>query len=94
MANGDNGPASRWANNAAPGSFLGFSGPSTPKLTHFEADWYLVAADPSALPVAAAALEAIAQIEREIDASLSGWVWAINAHLLAAGETPVAEVAS
>jgi len=59
VAHGDNGPASRWANHAAPGSFLGFSGPSTPKLTHFEADWYLVAADPSALPVAAAALKAM-----------------------------------
>ncbi|MEM6480181.1 MAG: siderophore-interacting protein, partial [Pseudomonadota bacterium] len=30
-----------------------------PKLTHFEADWYLVAADLSALPVAAASLEAM-----------------------------------
>ncbi|MEM9434165.1 MAG: siderophore-interacting protein [Pseudomonadota bacterium] len=59
VAHGDEGPASRWAMNAKPGSFLGFAGPSTPKLSHFEADWYLVAADPSAIPVAAAALEAM-----------------------------------
>ena len=44
---------------AQPGDFLGFAGPSAPKVTHFEADWYLVAADPSAIPVAAAALEAM-----------------------------------
>ena len=34
-------------------------GPSTAKVTDFTADWYLVAADPSALPVAAATLEAM-----------------------------------
>lgn len=59
VAHGDDGPASRWASNAKPGDFLGFAGPSAPKLTRFEADWYLVAADPSAIPVAAAALEAM-----------------------------------
>lgn len=59
VAHGDKGPASRWASHAKPGDFLGFAGPSTPKIAHFEADWYLVAADPSAIPVAAAALEAM-----------------------------------
>ncbi|MEM7211172.1 MAG: siderophore-interacting protein [Pseudomonadota bacterium] len=59
VAHGDNGPASRWATHAVPGDFLGFAGPSSPKVTVFEADWYLVAADPSAIPVAAAALEAM-----------------------------------
>ncbi|MEM6566352.1 MAG: siderophore-interacting protein [Pseudomonadota bacterium] len=59
VAHGDNGPASRWAGRAVPGDFLGFAGPSTPKVTVFNADWYLVAADPSALPVAAATLEAM-----------------------------------
>lgn len=59
VAHGADGPASRWASHAAPGEFLGFAGPSTPKVTHFEADWYLVAADPSAIPVAAATLEAM-----------------------------------
>ncbi|NRB00696.1 MAG: siderophore-interacting protein [Rhodobacteraceae bacterium] len=59
VAHGDNGPASRWATQAKPGDFLGFMGPSTAKVTDFTADWYLVAADPSALPVAAATLEAM-----------------------------------
>ena len=56
---GDGGPASRWARHAKPGSFLGFMGPGAPKLTDFNADWYLVAADLSALPMASAALEAM-----------------------------------
>ena len=59
VAHGDDGPASRWASHAKPGDFLGFAGPSAPKVTQFKADWYLVAADPSAIPVAAAALEAM-----------------------------------
>lgn len=59
VAHGDNGPASAWASRAKPGDFLGFAGPSTPKVAHFEADWYVVAADPSAIPVAAATLEAM-----------------------------------
>ena len=59
VAHGDTGPACGWAMRAQPGDFLGFAGPSAPKVTHFEADWYLVAADPSAIPVAAAALEAM-----------------------------------
>lgn len=56
---GPNGPASAWAGQAAPGGFLGFAGPGPAKVTRFDADWYLVAADPSALPVAAATLEAM-----------------------------------
>ncbi|CAN0600294.1 unnamed protein product, partial [Ectocarpus sp. 12 AP-2014] len=59
VAHGDEGPASRWASHATPGDFIGFAGPSAPKVTRFDADWYLVAADPSAIPVAAAALEAM-----------------------------------
>lgn len=59
VAHGDNGPASRWASHAKPGDFLGFMGPSMPKVMDFTADWYLVAADPSALPVAAVTLEAM-----------------------------------
>lgn len=59
VAHGDEGPASRWASHAKPGDVLGFAGPSVPKVTRFDADWYLVAADPSAIPVAAAALEAM-----------------------------------
>ncbi|MEM8979002.1 MAG: siderophore-interacting protein [Pseudomonadota bacterium] len=56
---GDAGPASSWARRAGPGAFLGFAGPSPAKVTHFNADWYLVAADPSALPIAAVTLEAM-----------------------------------
>ncbi|GAB5445205.1 siderophore-interacting protein [Gymnodinialimonas sp.] len=59
VAHGDEGPASHWAMTAGPGSFLGFAGPSAPKVTRFDADWYLVAADPSAIPVAAVTLEAM-----------------------------------
>jgi len=59
VAHGDDGPASAWASRAKPGDFLGFGGPSKQKVTEFEADWYLVAADPSAIPVAAATLEAM-----------------------------------
>lgn len=59
VAHGDNGPASRWASHAKAGDFLGFMGPSMPKVTDFSADWFLVAADPSAIPVAAATLEAM-----------------------------------
>ena len=53
---GVNGPASAWANAAVEGSFLGLGGPGTPKVTSYTADWYLIAADMSALPVAAATL--------------------------------------
>jgi NADPH-dependent ferric siderophore reductase len=49
----------RWATAATAVAFLGFAGPSAPKVTRFDADWYLVTADPSAIPVAAAALEAM-----------------------------------
>ncbi len=66
VAHGDEGPASRWAIAAKPGAFLGFAGPSTPKVASFNADWYLVAADPSAIPVAAAALEAMPRDARGI----------------------------
>ena len=59
VAHGDEGPASAWANRAVAGSFCGFSGPGNVKLTEFHADWYLLAADMSALPVAAATLEAM-----------------------------------
>ena len=59
VSHGDEGPASAWALRAQPGSFCGFSGPGNVKLTEFYADWYLVAADMAALPVAAATLEAM-----------------------------------
>ncbi|MEM8857311.1 MAG: siderophore-interacting protein [Chloroflexota bacterium] len=59
VAHGENGPASKWAMNAKPGDFCGFAGPGTAKITEFYADWYLIAADMSALPVAGATLEAM-----------------------------------
>ena len=59
VAHGDEGPASAWAQRADLGDFCGFAGPGSIKLTEFYADWYLVAADMSALPVAAATLEAM-----------------------------------
>lgn len=59
VAHGTDGPASRWAMSAKPGDFCGFMGPSPAKVTKFEADWYIVAADMSALPIAAVTLEAM-----------------------------------
>lgn len=56
---GDHGPASAWARSARPGSFLGFNGPSAVKISAFHADFFVVAADMSAIPVAAATLEAM-----------------------------------
>ncbi|MDK3019619.1 siderophore-interacting protein [Pseudodonghicola flavimaris] len=56
---GDGGPASAFARAAEPGDFCALAGPGPAKITDFVADWYLVAADMSALPVAAAVLEAM-----------------------------------
>ena len=66
VAHGDDGPASAWAGRATPGDVIGFAGPGQPKLTEFDADFYLIAADMSALPVAAAALEALPRDARGI----------------------------
>jgi NADPH-dependent ferric siderophore reductase len=59
VAHGAQGPASRWAMSAKSGDFCGFRGPSPAKVDSFQADWYLLAADLSALPVTAATLEAM-----------------------------------
>jgi NADPH-dependent ferric siderophore reductase len=59
VAHGTAGPASRWAMSAKEGDFCGFMGPSPSKIDKFQADWYLVAADLSALPLAAVTLEAM-----------------------------------
>lgn len=56
---GDEGPASAWAARAKIGDFCGFGGPGPVKVTSFYADNYLIVADMSALPVAAATLEAM-----------------------------------
>lgn len=56
---GDEGPASAWAARAKPGDFCGFGGPGPVKVTSFYANSYLIIADMSALPLAAATLEAM-----------------------------------
>lgn len=56
---GDAGPASAWARSAEKGSICGFLGPGSVKVPEFYADAYLIVADMSALPVAAATLEAM-----------------------------------
>ncbi|MCF2905402.1 siderophore-interacting protein [Octadecabacter sp. CECT 8868] len=56
---GDAGPASAWARRCVSGDLAGFAGPGPIKLKEFYADAYIVAADMSALPVAAATLEAM-----------------------------------
>jgi NADPH-dependent ferric siderophore reductase len=56
---GDAGPASAWARRCVVGDIAGFAGPGPIKLYGFYADTYVVAADMSALPVAAATLEAM-----------------------------------
>jgi len=56
---GDGGPASAWARQAKVGDVCGFAGPGPVKVQSFHADSYLVVADMSALPVAAATLEAM-----------------------------------
>lgn len=66
VAHGDEGPATRWAQGAKEGSFLGFLGPSQPKITEYYADWYLLAADLSAMPVAEATLEKMPEDARGV----------------------------
>lgn len=56
---GDGGPASAWARRCKAGDVAGFAGPGPVKLKDFHADQYVLAADMSALPVAAATLEAM-----------------------------------
>ena len=63
---GDDGPASSWARIARPGNFIGLLGPALPKIKEFYADWYLIAADMSALPVAAATIEAMPKNARGV----------------------------
>ena len=63
---GEGGPASAWARRAKPGDPCGFAGPGLAKVTEFHADWYVLAADMSAIPVAAATLEAMPREARGI----------------------------
>lgn len=59
VAHGTVGPASRWAMSAKSGDFCGFRGPSLTKVDRFHGDWYLFAADLSALPLVAVTLESM-----------------------------------
>ncbi|SFR47683.1 NADPH-dependent ferric siderophore reductase, contains FAD-binding and SIP domains [Yoonia tamlensis] len=56
---GDAGPASAWARRCVAGDIAAFAGPGPVKLADYYGDTYVIAADMSALPVAAATLEAM-----------------------------------
>jgi NADPH-dependent ferric siderophore reductase len=51
------GRACNWAMSAQPGDFVAIAGPGAKKLTDFTVDWFLLMADMTAIPAAAAALE-------------------------------------
>lgn len=87
----DGGPASNFAINAKPGDFLGFRGPSEVKIKDYYANWYLLAADMSALPVVAATLEklprnakgmAVIEVQSEEDIQNIDTPEGINMHWL------------
>ena len=59
-AEGRGGPACAWAINAQPGDMIGVAGPGPRKLNSLQADWFLFAADMTALPAASAILESLA----------------------------------
>ncbi len=54
---GDTGPASAWARRASAGDRITIAGPGEKKLADPDADWFLLAADMSALPALAVNLE-------------------------------------
>jgi NADPH-dependent ferric siderophore reductase len=51
------GRACQWAVAAEPGDFMAIAGPSAKKMTDFSASWFLLSADMTAIPAAAAVLE-------------------------------------
>lgn len=53
------GPASRFAVNAKPGDKVGIAGPGPKKLENLDAEWFLFAADMSAIPAAAGIIESL-----------------------------------
>jgi NADPH-dependent ferric siderophore reductase len=68
VLHGDNGPASRWALNAQPGSAIGVAGPGGPELFKPRADWFLLVGDPSSLALINAVL-------RQLPADAQGMVF-------------------
>lgn len=57
VLHGDEGPASRWALNAEPGTVIGIGGPRVEGSVIPDADWYLLVGDETALPAISAILE-------------------------------------
>lgn len=59
VAHADSGPASLWAAQAKPGDKLGVAMKNSASDLYPQADWYLLAADASGIPVVAAILESL-----------------------------------
>ena len=57
VAHGDNGPASKWAGEAAVGDSIEINGPGDKKLVDFSADCFLLVGDMTALPAISVNLE-------------------------------------
>jgi NADPH-dependent ferric siderophore reductase len=72
VLHGDDGPASRWANRAAPGQPVALWGPRTAWHPPADTDWYLLVADDTGLPAVAVILEslpsdAVVRVVAEVD---------------------------
>ena len=57
VIHGDNGPASKWAINAVAGDQMHIAGPGAKKLVDFNADWFFLVGDMTALPAISVNLE-------------------------------------
>jgi NADPH-dependent ferric siderophore reductase len=57
MRHADGGPASTWAEQTAVGQEISIVGPGAKKLLDFDADWFLLAGDMTALPAISVNLE-------------------------------------